>query len=71
MSLVGCQINLINVNFHLKITLEIFDKDSAVKNLIQKGQGWKVPSLMPIRVNRPKCIVIFGQNWDIQAIVRC
>ena len=38
MSLAGCQINLIDVNFHLQKSLEIFDKKSAAKNLIQKGQ---------------------------------
>ena len=39
MSLAGCPINLIDINFHLQKTLEIFDKNSAAKNLIQKGQG--------------------------------
>ena len=39
MSLAGCQINPIDDNFHLQIGLEIFDKKSAAKNLIQKGQG--------------------------------
>ena len=38
MSLAGCQINPIDVNFHLQKSLEIFDKNSAAKNLIQKGQ---------------------------------
>ena len=45
MSLAGCQINPIDVNFHLQKSLEIFDKDSADKNLIQKGQG--VESALP------------------------
>ena len=31
MSYVGCQINLINMNFHLQTSLEIFDKNSADK----------------------------------------
>ena len=31
MSLSGCQINLIDVNFHLQKSLEIFDKNSADK----------------------------------------
>ena len=31
MSLAGCQINPIDVNFHLQIFLEIFDKNSADK----------------------------------------
>ena len=39
MSLAGCQINQIDVNFHLQKSLEIFDKNSADKNLIQKGHG--------------------------------
>ena len=45
MSLAGCQINPIDVNFHLQIFLEIFDKNSASKHLIQKGQG--VESALP------------------------
>ena len=40
MSLAGCQINSIDVNFHLQKSLEIFDK-----NLIKKGQG--VESALP------------------------
>ena len=39
MSLAGCQINPIDVNFYLQKSLEIFDKNSAAKNLIQKVQG--------------------------------
>ena len=38
MSLAGCQINPIDVNFHLKKLLEIFDKKSVAKKLMQKGQ---------------------------------
>ena len=45
MSLAGCQINPFDVNFHLQKTLEIFDKKSAAKNIIQKGQG--VESALP------------------------
>ena len=45
MSLAGCQINPIDVNFHLPKSFEIFDKNSAAKNLIQKGQG--VESALP------------------------
>ena len=45
MSLAGYQINLIDVNFHLQKSLEIFDKRSTNKNLIEKGQG--VESALP------------------------
>ena len=45
MCLAGCQINPIDVNFHLQKSLEIFDKNSAAKNLIRKGQG--VESALP------------------------
>ena len=45
MSLAGCQINPIDVNFHLQKSLENFDKNSADENLIQKGQG--VESALP------------------------
>ena len=37
MSLTGCQINLIDVNFYLQKSLEIFDKNSADK----KDKGLK------------------------------
>ena len=50
MSLAGCQINPIYVNFQLQKCLEIFDKNSADKIGSKKDRGWKVPSLMPIRV---------------------
>ena len=45
MSLAECQIIPIDLNFHLQKCLEFFDKKSADKNLIQKGQG--VESAMP------------------------
>ena len=45
MSLSGCQINPIDVNFHLRKSLQNFDKNLAAKNLIQKGQG--VESALP------------------------
>jgi hypothetical protein len=45
MSLAGCQINPIDVNFYLQKSLEIFYKNSAAKNLNQKGQG--VDSALP------------------------
>ena len=51
MSLTPCQINPIDVNFHLQNSLEIFDKNSADKIQSKKYKGIKeVPSLMPIRV---------------------
>ena len=45
MSLAVCPINPIDVTFHLQKSLEIFDTNSAAKNLIQKGQG--VESVLP------------------------
>ena len=50
MSLAGCQINLIDVNFHLQKSLEIFDKNSADKIWSKKDKEIKVSPLMPIRV---------------------
>ena len=38
----GCQID---VNFHLQIFLEFFEKKSDAKNQIQKGQG--IESALP------------------------
>jgi hypothetical protein len=49
----GCEINPIDVNFHLQKSLEIFDINSADKILSKKDKGIKVPpppSLMLIRV---------------------
>ena len=39
MSLVGYQINPIDVNFHLQKSLEIFDKNSADKKRSKKDKG--------------------------------
>ena len=50
MSLAGCQINPIDVNFHLQKSLEIFDKNSADKIWSKKDKEIKVSPLMPIRV---------------------
>ena len=41
----GCQINLIDVNFHLQKSLEIFDTNSADKIKSQNYKGGK--SAMP------------------------
>ena len=41
MSLAGCQINLIDVNFHLQKSLEIFDTNSADKIQSQNYKGGK------------------------------
>ena len=41
MSLAGCQINPIDVNFHLKKSLEIFDTNSADKIQSQNYKGGK------------------------------
>ena len=43
MSLAGCQINLVDVNFHLQNSLEIFDK--TVKIWSKKDKG--VESALP------------------------
>ena len=43
-----------DVNFHLQESLDIFDKKSADKICSKKDRGWKVPSLMPIRVKMLK-----------------
>ena len=50
MGLAGCQINPIDVNFHLQKCFEIFDENSADKIQSKKDKGIKVPSLIPIRV---------------------
>ena len=45
MSLAGCQINRIDVNFHLQKSLELFDKYSADKIKSKKDKG--VESALP------------------------
>ena len=45
MSLAGCQINPIDVNFQLQTFLEIFDKNSADKIRFKKDKG--VESALP------------------------
>ena len=45
MSLVGCKINPIDLNFHLQKSLEIFDKNSADK-IRSKKDKW-VESVLP------------------------
>ena len=54
MSLAGCQINPIDLNFHLQKSLEIFDTNSADKIQSQNYKGEKVPCLMLIRVKSQK-----------------
>ena len=52
MSLAGCQINPIDINFHLQKSLEIFDETSAGKIWSKKDKEIKLSplNLMPIRV---------------------
>ena len=45
MSLAGCQINPIDINFHLQKSLEIFHKNSVDKMLSKKDKG--VESALP------------------------
>ena len=45
MSLAGCQINPIDVNFHLQKSLKTFDKNSADKTWYKKDKG--VESALP------------------------
>ena len=50
MSLAGCQINPIDVNFNLQKHLEMFDKGSADQIWSKKDKEMELSSLMPIRV---------------------
>ena len=42
MSLAGCQINSIDVNFHLQKSLKIIDKKSAEKIWSKKDKGVEI-----------------------------
>ena len=46
-----CQINRIDLNFHLQKYLEIFDKNSADKIQFKNYKEVNPPCLMPIKVN--------------------
>ena len=50
MTLAGCQINPIDDNFHLRKSLEFFDKNSADNVWSKKDKDIKVSLLMPNRV---------------------
>ena len=50
MTLAGCQINPIDVNVYPQKSVDTVDKNSADKIWSKKYEGWKVPSLMPIKV---------------------
>ena len=52
MSLSGCQIQPIDVNFHLQKSLEIFDENSADKIWSKKDKEIRVSPLMQIRVKQ-------------------
>ena len=69
MSLAGCQINPIDVNFH-----------SADKVWSKNDRGWKVPCLMPIRVkvwawfifdlgSRPNSFIFFFETRKIRIFI--
>ena len=62
MSLVGCQINLIDVNFHFQKSVEIFDKNLADKIWSKKYKEWKLFALMSIRVEIYSKLQ-FPQEW--------
>ena len=51
MSLAGCKIIPIDLNFHLQKCLEIFDKNSTDKIQFKNYKEVNPPCLMPIRVN--------------------
>ena len=63
MSLAGCQINQIDVNFHLQKSLEIFAENSADQIQSKKYKGIKVPSLMPIRAKEQLGQINFGVTF--------
>ena len=62
MSLAACQINLIDINFHLQKSLEFYDKNSAVKIWSKNDKEIKVSPLMPIRVKQKQTIATPLQN---------
>ena len=62
MSLVGCQIIPIDLNFHLQKCLEIFDENSADKIQSKNYKGVNPPYLMPIRVKDEEKVSALGRR---------
>ena len=63
MSLGGCQINPIDVNFTSKKVWKFLIKTQLTKDPKRTG-GWKVPFLMPIRV---KANIRVRSRFEFQA----
>ena len=61
MSLAGCQIIPIDLNFHLQKYLEIFDENLAVKIQSKNYKEVNPPCFMPIRVKafNPKVVLSY------------
>ena len=68
MSWQGVKLTRLMSIFTSKKSLEIFDKNSADKVCSKKDRGWKVPSLMSIRV---KCIRLWNCNKDSSTYESC
>ena len=62
MSSAGCQINPIDVNFHLQKSLEIFDKKSADKIWSKKDKGWKCPPSCQLGLRRRSIRLVFRKT---------
>ena len=58
MSLAGCQIIPIDLNFHLQKCLEIFDKNSAEKIQSKNYKGVNPSCIMPIRVKNSCGLIV-------------
>ena len=66
MSLAGCQVNLIYVNFHLQKSLEIFDTNSADKIQSQNHKGGK--SALPHANSLRSVPAFFLHNLCLQLV---
>ena len=60
MSSAGCQIKPIDVNFHLKKSLEVFNKNLADKFWSKSHEVVHISPLKPIRVKPP---LFYQVNW--------
>ena len=66
MSLAGCQIIPIDLNFYLQKCLEIFDKNSADKIQSKNYKEVNPPCLMPIRV---KGFYVKMENSNVEQLL--
>ena len=63
------EINLIDVNFHLQKNWNFLIQIQLTKSDLKRTRGWKVPCLMPIRVN--STVLILLATGTLSCWIKC